>query len=181
MFLVLSLHISYLCDLCRDKEHKRPPAVALLVIGLTPLYLGDWKSDIQQMCVFALKCWGLIESIVLSILLWTFTDVFNYREEWIFVIAVFAVIGGLSKMPIAFGLTWMSHDDTQWVRADLKQLFNGKQWEELSEVILFKMGSLSTACNAIFVELLSDRQCTFYHFCSHFIVYVVICSVSEPQ
>ena len=172
LFLTVALNLCFSLLLCRKSDHFTW-GMSLLVIGLTPLYLGDCNSGLQQTYVAIFQYYGLVESIVVSISLWTFTDIFNYGEGWIFVVAVFAVIGGLSKSIIGFRLMRMSHDEIQWVRTDMKQLFDSIQWAELSEVIIFKMGSLSTACNVIFVEFISDPQFVC--------IDTAVCSVSERR
>ena len=100
-------------------------------------------------------CYGIVESIVLVVLLWTTTDQFQGEEDWIFGLAVFASVGALAKWCFGFGLLRMAIQDIGNMaqeKTDLKLLYSGRQWTELSDVITFKIPDIRTACNAIFVE-----------------------------
>ena len=100
-------------------------------------------------------CYGIVESIVLVVLLWTTTDQFQGEEDWIFGLAVFASVGALAKWCFGFGLFVIGEDDIgecAQEKTDLNLLYSAKQWTELSDVITFKISDIRTACNAIFVE-----------------------------
>ena len=100
-------------------------------------------------------CYGIVESIVLVVLLWTTTDQFQGEEDWIFGLAVFASVGALAKWCFVSGLLRMAKYDIMDMaqeKTDLKLLYSGEQWTELSDVITFKIPDIRTACNAIFVE-----------------------------
>ena len=69
--------------------------------------------------------------------------------------AVSASIGALAKWGLLFALFVVSNEKIVEMvkeRADLLQLLVQKAWTEAAELIIFKMGSLSAACKAHFVE-----------------------------
>ena len=155
------------------------PTTALLLPAVTPLSFGDKESDIRGLSLLSVWCFGVVESIASVTLLWTAVDVAEGKQEWVYGAAIFASIGALGKWAMMFCLLYMGIDDIEDMaqeRTDLKQLFAAEQWAELTEVIIFKMGSVWSACKALFVEFL---KYSLFPFCSHFVVVISTDSVSE--
>ena len=83
------------------------------------------------------------------------TNQFDDEENWIFELAVFASVGALAKWCSVFCVANGLDGDIGRVaqkKTDLNQLYSGKQWTELSDIITFKIKDIQIACSAIFVE-----------------------------
>ena len=97
----------------------------------------------------------MVESIVLVSLLWTITEGIEDGPQWIMVAAVLASIGILLRWCLLFGLVVVTEDEfIEMVkeRSNLRELLWNKSWNEAAEIFIFKMGGLSSACNAIVVK-----------------------------
>ena len=155
------------------------PTTALLLPAVTPLSFGDLESDIRYLSLLSVWCFGVVESIASVTLLWTAVDVAEGKQKWVYGAAMFASIGALGKWTFMFCLLCMGRREIRWMaqeRTDLKQLFAAEQWTELAEIIIFKMGSVWSACKALFVEFL---KYSLFPFCSHFVIVISTISVSE--
>ena len=151
---------------CRDK-YVKPPTTALLLPAATPLLFGN-SADVRFYSLIFVWCYGIVESIVLVILLWTMTNQFEDEENWIFGLAVLASAGALAKWCCGFALMWMTNGDFVDVaqeKTDLVQLYLGKQRTELSDIITFKIKDIQIACCALFVEFPYHSPISLYvHF-----------------
>ena len=139
----------------------------MLLAVVTPLSLGGYErenengkkiiSSIRFFSSSALWCFGLVESILTVSLLWTVTEGIEDGEPWLMGAAVTTSIGALAKWCLLFGMLWASELETMKIvkeRSELLVLLSRGEWAEAAELILFKMGNLSAACKALYVEFL---------------------------
>ena len=181
----------------RDKGKGTAPTTAMLLPAITPLSFGNIKeSDIRYYSLIFVWCFGVVESIVSTTLLWTAVDGLE-EKEWVYALAIVASIGAIAKWLFGYVLLAMRNvnicDRYQWwvgdwnlrktlnlaqERTDLQLLYEGRQWTELVEIIIFKMGSVWSACTALFVEFLKYPLCPF---CSHFVIVLFTDLVSREQ
>ena len=155
------------------------PTTALLLPAVTPLSFGGMTLGFHGVALVTVWCFGMVESITSVTLLWTAVDVAEGKREWVHGAAIFASIGALGKWAVMFCLVKMGGRDIGEMaqeRTDLEQLFAAKLWAELTEIIIFKMGSVWSACKALFVEFL---KYSLFPFCSHSVIVISTNSVSE--
>ena len=128
-----------------------------------PINLGDDGSFDQskKTSMYRVRGWGLLflsgiaESVVLVSLLWTVTEGLDDGESWIMGMAVAASVGALCRWCLIFVIIEVLTNRVQILekeRSDVSSLIKKRKWNEAAEQILFKMGDIGSASNALYVE-----------------------------
>ena len=137
----------------RDPKGK-PPTTALLLPAATPLSLGDHDVKVRYYSLMFVWTYSILESIVLYPSGAVQFDV-DGEENWILRLAEYVSWGSIGKWCVGCALLAMAQDAIDGVvqeKTDLKQLYFGEKWTELSDIITFKIKDIQIACSALFVE-----------------------------